>query len=64
MLWTVAVRRRPIFLPGWNLHTSQEIGIDDFQEKRSPDNRYRTEQGKIGSWGDETLHVSTEPKSE
>jgi uncharacterized membrane protein len=43
MLWTVAVRRRPIFLPGWNLHTAQEIGIDDFQEKRSPDNRYRTE---------------------
>jgi hypothetical protein len=43
MLWTVAVRRRPIFLPGWNLHTAQEIGIDDFQAKRSPDNRYRTE---------------------
>jgi hypothetical protein len=33
----------PIFLPGWNLHTAQEIGIDDFQAKRSPDNRYRTE---------------------
>ena len=43
MLWTVAVRRRPIFLPGWNLHTAQEIGIDDFQAKRSPHNRYRTE---------------------
>jgi cytochrome c peroxidase len=43
MLWTVAVRRRPIFLPGWNLLTAQEIGIDDFQAKRSPDNRYRTE---------------------
>jgi hypothetical protein len=37
MLWTVAVRRRPIFLPGWNLHTAQEIGIDDFQANRSPD---------------------------
>lgn len=43
MLWTVAVRRRPIFLPGWNLHTAQEIEIDDFQAKRSPDNRYRTD---------------------
>jgi hypothetical protein len=29
--------------PGWNLHTAQEIGIDDFQANRSPDNRYRTE---------------------
>ena len=29
--------------PGWNLHTPQEIGIDDFQAKRSPHNRYRTE---------------------
>jgi mono/diheme cytochrome c family protein len=28
--------------PGWNLHTPQEIGIDDFQASRSPDNRYRT----------------------
>lgn len=28
--------------PGWNLHTAQEIGIDDFQASRSPDNRYRT----------------------
>jgi Cytochrome c len=34
----------PLFTePGWNLHTAQEIGIDDFQAKRSPDNRYRTE---------------------
>ena len=34
----------PVFTePGWNLHTAQEIGIDDFQAKRSPDNRYRTE---------------------
>jgi hypothetical protein len=28
--------------PGWNLHTAQEIGIDDFQASRSPDGRYRT----------------------
>ena len=27
--------------PGWNLHTAQEIGIDDFQASRSPDDRYR-----------------------
>jgi hypothetical protein len=33
----------PIFTePGWNLHTPEEIGIDDFQAKRSPDERYRT----------------------
>jgi hypothetical protein len=28
--------------PGWNLHTPQEIGIDDFQSSRAPDKRYRT----------------------
>lgn len=28
--------------PGWNMHTPAEIGIDDFQSKRSPDERYRT----------------------
>ncbi len=28
--------------PGWNMHTAAEIGIDDFQAKRSPDERYRT----------------------
>jgi hypothetical protein len=33
----------PLFTePGWNLHTAQEIGIDDFQALRSPDERYRT----------------------
>ena len=33
----------PIFTePGWNLHTAEEIGIDDFQAKRAPDGRYRT----------------------
>ena len=34
----------PLFTePGWNLHTAQEIGIDDFQAMRAPDGRYRTE---------------------
>lgn len=28
--------------PGWNMHTAEEIGIDDFQANRSPDKRYRT----------------------
>ncbi len=28
--------------PGWNLHTAEEIGIDDFQAMRAPDRRYRT----------------------
>src|SRR5689334_5157840 len=28
--------------PGWALHTAEEIGIDDFQAKRSPDGRYHT----------------------
>jgi hypothetical protein len=33
----------PLFTePGWNMHTAEEIGIDDFQSARSPDNRYRT----------------------
>jgi hypothetical protein len=33
----------PLFTePGWNLHTGAEIGIDDFQSQRSPDERYRT----------------------
>lgn len=33
----------PVFSePGWNLHTAEEIGIDDFQAQRSPDGRYRT----------------------
>jgi len=29
--------------PGYNLHAAEEIGIDDFQARRSPDGRYRTE---------------------
>jgi hypothetical protein len=28
--------------PGWNMHTADEIGIDDFQAERSPDRHYRT----------------------
>jgi cytochrome c peroxidase len=33
----------PLFTePGWNLHTPEEIGIDDFQSSRAPDGRYRT----------------------
>jgi hypothetical protein len=33
----------PLFTePGWPMHTAAEIGIDDFQAKRSPDQRYRT----------------------
>jgi hypothetical protein len=33
----------PLFTePGWNRHTAEEIGIDDFQARRSPDGRYRT----------------------
>lgn len=33
----------PLFTePGWNMHTAEELGIDDFQASRSPDQRYRT----------------------
>jgi hypothetical protein len=33
----------PIYTePGWNMHTPEEVGVDDFQAKRSPDERYRT----------------------
>jgi hypothetical protein len=34
----------PLFTePGWNMHTAEEIGIDDFQARRSPDKKfYRT----------------------
>ncbi|EMG37992.1 hypothetical protein PCS_01161 [Desulfocurvibacter africanus PCS] len=28
--------------PGWNLHSPDDIGIDDFQASRSPTERYRT----------------------
>ena len=40
----------PIYTePGWNMHTPAEVGIDDFQAKRSPDERYRTSPLK-GLW--------------
>jgi cytochrome c peroxidase len=33
----------PLFSePGWAMHTGAEIGIDEFQALRSPDERYRT----------------------
>ena len=33
----------PLFTePGWNMHTGEELGIDDFQADRAPDKRYRT----------------------
>lgn len=33
----------PLFMePGWPMHTAEEIGIDDFQSSRSPDQMYRT----------------------
>ncbi len=33
----------PIFTePGWNMHTPEEIGIDNFQSERAPDRHYRT----------------------
>ena len=35
--------------PGWNMHTGAEIGIDEFQAQRAPDNRYRTSPLK-GLW--------------
>jgi hypothetical protein len=40
----------PIFTePGWNMHTPAEIGIDNVQAIRSPDQRYRTSPLK-GLW--------------
>jgi hypothetical protein len=35
--------------PGWNMHTPQEIGVDDFQANRAPDKQYRTSPLK-GLW--------------
>ena len=46
----------PIFTePGWNLHTPEEIGIDDFQASRSPDGRYRTAPLRA-LWNVEKIH--------
>ena len=28
--------------PGWNMHTGEEVCVDDFQANRAPDKRYRT----------------------
>jgi cytochrome c peroxidase len=40
----------PIFTePGWNMHTGAEIGIDNAQALRAPDQRYRTSPLK-GLW--------------
>ncbi len=40
----------PLFTePGWNLHSPEEIGIDDFQANRSPERGYRTSPLK-GLW--------------
>jgi hypothetical protein len=33
----------PLYVePGWPMHRPNEIGVDDFQARRSPDGRYRT----------------------
>ena len=46
----------PIFTePGWNLHTAEEIGIDDFQAMRSPDGRYVTTPLRA-LWNTEKIH--------
>ena len=41
----------PLFTePGWNMHKAKDIGIDEFQAERSPDERYRTTPlGGLGS---------------
>ncbi len=39
--------------PGWNMHTAQELGVDDFQANRAPDKRYRTSPLK-GLWTHQT----------
>ncbi|MEO6167568.1 MAG: hypothetical protein ABIO46_01030 [Chitinophagales bacterium] len=40
----------PLFTePGWNTHKASDIGIDDFQANRSPDQTYVT-QGLKGLW--------------
>jgi hypothetical protein len=40
----------PLFTePGWNTHTPEEMGIDDFQASRSPEKTYVT-QGLKGIW--------------
>jgi hypothetical protein len=47
---TCATCHAPLYTePGWNMHTAGEIGIDDFQANRAPDQRYRTSPLK-GLW--------------
>lgn len=29
--------------PGWNVHKSEDIGIDSFQSDRAPDRTYKTQ---------------------
>jgi hypothetical protein len=46
----------PVFTePGWNLHKGEEIGIDEFQAMRAPDNRYRTAPLRA-LWDTEKIH--------
>ena len=46
----------PMFTePGWNMHTAEEIGIDDFQASRAPDGRYRTAPLRA-LWSTEKIH--------
>ncbi len=41
--WCASCHVPPLFTePGWSMHSPAEIGIDDFQSRRSPDNMYRT----------------------
>lgn len=35
--------------PGWNMHTAEEVAVDDFQANRAPDKQYRTSPLK-GLW--------------
>ncbi len=35
--------------PGWNMHTGEEVGVDEFQANRAPDRQYRTSPLK-GLW--------------
>ena len=39
--------------PGWNMHKPSDVCVDDFQAKRSPDERYRTSPLK-GLWTHQT----------
>ena len=50
----------PLFTePGWAMHTAEEIGIDDFQSSRSPDNRYRTTPLKGGGRASKAATTTT-----